>query len=58
MNFFFFSDPRVDLIQNDIAPDCIDEFTNCHLIVKAKLCSYEYYQQNCCYSCRGENLET
>ncbi|XP_055923558.1 thrombospondin type-1 domain-containing protein 4 isoform X2 [Eupeodes corollae] len=50
-NTFACSEPRVDLIQNDIAPTCIDEFNDCHLAVKAKLCSYEYYQQNCCYSC-------
>ncbi|XP_055372103.1 thrombospondin type-1 domain-containing protein 4 isoform X1 [Condylostylus longicornis] len=46
-------EPRVEMIQNDIAT-CNDEFSNCHLAVKAKLCGHEYYQQNCCYSCHVE----
>lgn len=53
-NTFACSEPRVDLIQNDIAPTCTDVFNECHLAVKAKLCSLEYYQQNCCYSCGAD----
>lgn len=43
-------DPRVDMIQND--SNCIDDFPNCHLVVKAKLCDYKYYLDHCCSSCR------
>ncbi|XP_037958747.1 thrombospondin type-1 domain-containing protein 4 isoform X2 [Teleopsis dalmanni] len=42
---------HLELFQNDVAASCSDEFSNCQWAVKAKLCSYEYYQQNCCYSC-------
>lgn len=48
-------DPRVDLIQNDIESECRDEFPNCHLVIKARLCNYDYYNQNCCHSCRYNN---
>ena len=43
-------DPRVDLIQNDAS--CRDEFPNCNLVIKAKLCGYAYYNEHCCQSCR------
>uniref|UniRef100_A0A336LKH9 CSON007946 protein n=1 Tax=Culicoides sonorensis TaxID=179676 RepID=A0A336LKH9_CULSO len=43
-------DPRVDMIQND--SNCVDDFPNCHLVVKAKLCDYKYYLDHCCSSCR------
>lgn len=44
-------DPRVEMIQND-DPNCRDEFPNCSLVLKSKLCGYAYYNENCCQSCR------
>ncbi|XP_054741573.1 thrombospondin type-1 domain-containing protein 4 isoform X1 [Anastrepha obliqua] len=44
-------EPQLELLQNDVAVSCVDEFNNCLWAVKAKLCSYDYYKQNCCYSC-------
>ncbi|XP_067135996.1 thrombospondin type-1 domain-containing protein 4-like [Centruroides vittatus] len=32
--------------------DCIDKYLNCQLVVRARLCSYSYYRQLCCESCR------
>lgn len=50
-------DPQVDLIQNDIEmPDCEDEFPNCHLVVKARLCHHAYYKEHCCGTCSSGNL--
>ncbi|XP_036321209.1 thrombospondin type-1 domain-containing protein 4 isoform X3 [Rhagoletis pomonella] len=46
-------EPQLELLQNDVAVSCVDEFNNCQWAVKAKLCSYDYYKQNCCYSCRA-----
>jgi len=48
-------DPRVDMIQND--SNCVDDFPNCHLVIKAKLCSYSYYTNHCCQSCRIQSNE-
>lgn len=45
-------DPRVDMIQNDDDPSCRDEFPNCNMVLKSKLCGYAYYNENCCLSCR------
>ncbi|CRK93983.1 CLUMA_CG007508, isoform A [Clunio marinus] len=45
-------DPRVDMIQNDDDPSCRDEFPNCNMVLKSKLCGYAYYNENCCQSCR------
>ncbi|XP_050319289.1 thrombospondin type-1 domain-containing protein 4 isoform X2 [Bactrocera neohumeralis] len=44
-------EPHLELLQNDVAVSCVDEFNNCQWAVKAKLCNYDYYKQNCCYSC-------
>jgi hypothetical protein len=44
-------DPRVDMIQSD-DPKCRDEFPNCQMVLKSKLCGYHYYNENCCQSCR------
>ncbi|KAG5675697.1 hypothetical protein PVAND_005581 [Polypedilum vanderplanki] len=49
-------DPRVDLLQND-DPTCTDEFPNCEIILKASLCGYHYYNENCCKSCRSFSNE-
>lgn len=49
----FLLDLHYEQAQNDetfIMP-CTDAFTNCAWAVKAKLCTYEYYKQKCCYSC-------
>ncbi|XP_030561294.1 thrombospondin type-1 domain-containing protein 4 isoform X1 [Drosophila novamexicana] len=40
-----------ELLQNDEAPACLDNFPNCKWAVQAKLCSYEYYRIHCCMSC-------
>ncbi|XP_044316123.1 thrombospondin type-1 domain-containing protein 4 [Drosophila rhopaloa] len=34
-------------------PICTDKFPNCQLASQAKLCSYDYYRDNCCASCTG-----
>uniref|UniRef100_A0A1B0G2D5 PLAC domain-containing protein n=1 Tax=Glossina morsitans morsitans TaxID=37546 RepID=A0A1B0G2D5_GLOMM len=44
-------DAHLSLLQNDISTSCVDGFANCQWAVKAKLCNYDYYQKNCCYSC-------
>lgn len=48
-------DPRVDMIQNDAV--CRDDFPNCSIVLKAKLCSYAYYSQACCQTCRNRSNE-
>ncbi|KAM8717604.1 hypothetical protein ACLKA7_004322 [Drosophila subpalustris] len=40
-----------ELLQNDEAAECLDHFPNCKWAVQAKLCSYDYYRDNCCISC-------
>lgn len=42
---------RDDILQRD--SECEDEFQNCYLVIKARLCNYDYYNRNCCYSCRN-----
>ncbi|XP_017042914.1 thrombospondin type-1 domain-containing protein 4 isoform X2 [Drosophila ficusphila] len=37
----------------DAAPTCTDKFANCQWASQAKLCSYDYYRENCCTSCTG-----
>ncbi|XP_067620211.1 thrombospondin type-1 domain-containing protein 4 isoform X2 [Eurosta solidaginis] len=44
-------EPQLELLQNDVASPCVDQFNNCPWAVKAKLCNYDYYSQHCCYSC-------
>lgn len=39
------------MIQGD-DPKCRDEFPNCQMVLKSKLCGYHYYNENCCQSCR------
>ncbi|KAH8410574.1 hypothetical protein KR009_003813 [Drosophila setifemur] len=34
---------------------CTDRFANCQWASQAKLCSYDYYRENCCISCTGGN---
>ncbi|XP_065091217.1 A disintegrin and metalloproteinase with thrombospondin motifs 7 isoform X1 [Ochlerotatus camptorhynchus] len=48
-------EPRVDMIQND--GTCRDDFPNCSIVLKAKLCSYAYYSQACCQTCRNRSNE-
>jgi thrombospondin type-1 domain-containing protein 4 len=48
------ADPTVDLIQND---ECQDQFPNCHRVMKARLCSYSYYNTRCCHTCRLHSNE-
>ncbi|XP_055593032.1 thrombospondin type-1 domain-containing protein 4 isoform X2 [Uranotaenia lowii] len=48
-------EPRVDMIQNDAG--CRDDFPNCSIVLKAKLCSYAYYSQACCQTCRNRSNE-
>jgi hypothetical protein len=52
-----YSEPRVDLIQNDITPECTDQYPNCNLVIKASLCNYAYYYEQCCHSCQYSRLE-
>ncbi|KAJ6649909.1 Thrombospondin type-1 domain-containing protein 4, partial [Pseudolycoriella hygida] len=44
-------DPQVDLIQNDIAPECKDELSNCLFAVKQQLCNWPYIKEQCCETC-------
>ncbi|XP_043654552.1 thrombospondin type-1 domain-containing protein 4 isoform X2 [Drosophila teissieri] len=37
----------------EVAPACADKFANCQWASQAKLCSYDYYRDNCCLSCTG-----
>lgn len=48
-------DPKVEMVQSDAA--CIDDFPNCHLVIKAKLCSYAYYNNHCCQTCKIKTNE-
>lgn len=32
--------------------ECQDNYKTCISVVKAKLCTYEYYIENCCASCK------
>ena len=45
-----YADPRVDIIQND--DTCVDDFPNCDVVMKARLCNYAYYNEHCCHSCK------
>ena len=49
------ADPRVDLIQNDSS--CRDDFPNCNIVMRARLCSYAYYNEHCCQTCRTKSNE-
>ncbi|XP_070543141.1 thrombospondin type-1 domain-containing protein 4-like isoform X2 [Ptychodera flava] len=33
--------------------DCKDRFSNCNIVVQARLCNYPYYKKACCSSCFG-----
>ncbi|XP_053694412.1 thrombospondin type-1 domain-containing protein 4 [Sabethes cyaneus] len=48
-------DAREDIAQNDAG--CHDDFPNCSIVLKAKLCSYAYYSQACCQTCRNRSNE-
>ncbi|ALC39280.1 CG6232, partial [Drosophila busckii] len=41
----------INELQSDDANVCKDNFPNCRWAVQAKLCSYDYYRNNCCNSC-------
>lgn len=47
----FLIDLTNELLQNDQAAQCVDRFPNCGWASQAKLCSYDYYRDNCCVSC-------
>ncbi|XP_059620455.1 thrombospondin type-1 domain-containing protein 4 isoform X2 [Phlebotomus argentipes] len=48
-----YSEPRVDLVQNDIVQECKDEYPNCHFLIRqTRLCSHSYYSTHCCHTCR------
>lgn len=32
--------------------ECEDRYPNCHFVVKARLCTYDYYIENCCAACK------
>ncbi|KAF5283828.1 hypothetical protein FQA39_LY04648 [Lamprigera yunnana] len=36
---------------------CVDNIRNCHLVVQARLCQYQYYIDNCCMSCRKSSQD-
>uniref|UniRef100_A0A182IQK8 Uncharacterized protein n=1 Tax=Anopheles atroparvus TaxID=41427 RepID=A0A182IQK8_ANOAO len=46
---------RTDMMPND--ENCKDDFPNCTIVVKAKLCNYAYYSQACCQACRTRQNE-
>ncbi|KAL4227671.1 hypothetical protein ACF0H5_013107 [Mactra antiquata] len=31
--------------------DCVDSFSQCSVVLQARLCQYSYYQRACCYTC-------
>lgn len=35
--------------------ECEDNYQNCEVAVKARLCTYDFYIENCCASCREAN---
>ncbi|KAL5004562.1 hypothetical protein ScPMuIL_018018 [Solemya velum] len=39
--------------ENETKPDpkCRDRYSNCQVVVQARLCWYQYYKQICCASC-------
>ncbi|EDX04551.1 thrombospondin type-1 domain-containing protein 4 isoform X1 [Drosophila simulans] len=37
--------------KTEVTPVCADKFSNCQWASQAKLCSYDYYRDNCCFSC-------
>ncbi|XP_070854221.1 thrombospondin type-1 domain-containing protein 4 isoform X1 [Drosophila suzukii] len=39
--------------KSEATPTCADKFANCQWASQAKLCSYDYYRENCCVSCTG-----
>ncbi|XP_052863931.1 thrombospondin type-1 domain-containing protein 4 [Anopheles cruzii] len=43
---------RTDPMLND--ENCRDQFPNCSIVMKAKLCSFDYYMQACCVTCRNQ----
>ncbi|KFB40988.1 AGAP010003-PA-like protein [Anopheles sinensis] len=46
---------RTDMMSND--ENCRDDFPNCTIVLKAKLCTYAYYSQACCQTCRTRQNE-
>lgn len=32
--------------------ECEDRYRNCQAVVKARLCTYDYYIENCCFACK------
>ncbi|XP_053663428.1 thrombospondin type-1 domain-containing protein 4 [Anopheles marshallii] len=46
---------RPDMMPND--ETCRDDFPNCTIVLKAKLCNYAYYSQACCQMCRTRQNE-
>ncbi|XP_053673801.1 thrombospondin type-1 domain-containing protein 4 [Anopheles nili] len=46
---------RSDMMPND--ENCRDDFPNCTIVLKAKLCNYAYYSQACCQMCRTRQNE-
>ncbi|XP_060076727.1 thrombospondin type-1 domain-containing protein 4-like [Ylistrum balloti] len=39
---------------SDADPSCKDRYSNCQLVVQARLCRYDYYSQICCAACYHE----
>lgn len=35
-----------------VISECVDKFPNCHIVIRAQLCTYEYYINNCCAACK------
>ncbi|XP_017099283.2 thrombospondin type-1 domain-containing protein 4 isoform X1 [Drosophila bipectinata] len=42
-----------EMQKTEPAVTCNDKFQNCQWAAQAKLCSYDYYRENCCVSCTG-----
>eukprot|EP00057_Strongylocentrotus_purpuratus_P017215 XP_011671689.1 PREDICTED: thrombospondin type-1 domain-containing protein 4 isoform X2 [Strongylocentrotus purpuratus] len=43
------------IVQPDVPASCTDKFSYCDKIQQARLCSYSYYRQRCCFSCYEQN---
>ncbi|XP_060551939.1 thrombospondin type-1 domain-containing protein 4-like isoform X2 [Ruditapes philippinarum] len=46
-----------DLPQLDEDPGCKDNWSQCHMVVQARLCPYKYYKEQCCVACKLHHLK-
>ncbi|XP_045215703.2 A disintegrin and metalloproteinase with thrombospondin motifs 18-like isoform X1 [Mercenaria mercenaria] len=44
--------------QGPVIPGCKDKFSQCRMVLQARLCQYKYYQRICCASCESLKRNT